>query len=357
MSYISLAESLEELNISEAELKKIVQEKGFQVFMMAQGDSTEKTICFKREEIEQISTSPGDSDIFDVSGEPVADLGEKVEIDLDDDDDKGAEESLDLSSDTDLDLDLDDLDGSAALDEDLDLEITEDDLDLDGADDENTLTVDEPAEDDENTLTVESSDDAGDALTIDENDADTLTLDSDNLNLDDDVNMDTLSLDEEGGADETLSFDDDLTLDDDMGAADTLTLSDDDDNNLDTEETLSFDVSDNIALPDDSFSLEGEESLTLAEDTDPEESQLMIDDDDDVAAAPARAPVTKIVEERSVGFLWPICGILCFVVLAFSASISMGLVYDMKLDRGIAFGKSFYTEVTQFARDYNLIKE
>ena len=361
MSFISLPEALEKLNISEAELKQLVQENNVQVFMSGQDESGKKTICFKEDDFEKLSGAQNtpDFDLTDQSDDLGIEINEGPTTMLDLSEDDSSEKDIELFEDDNLDLDdeaavADAGDDDVLIDDEDNLELNdeatgadtgdddlliddEDDLDLDLSEDDLDLDVDDIIPEDDDI----SFDATEDTLALD-NDAADATLsfddDSDELLLDD---ADTLSLDDDdGGGVDTLS------IDDDDGALDTLSIDDD----LQTEETLSFDVANEISLPDESFSLDDDQDIDLDEDS---AHELRLDDEDEEeSSASARIPMTKIVDEPSAGPIWPICALFSFIVLGFCGMVSIGLVYDMKMDRGITFAKSFYAEVNSVAKEY-----
>jgi hypothetical protein len=49
-------------------------------------------------------------------------------------------------------------------------------------------------------------------------------------------------------------------------------------------------------------------------------------------------------------FIWPLLVIFCFGVVVFAGVISVGLVQDIQLDQGIAFGKGFFSDLSSYVK-------
>lgn len=325
MAYTNLQDALKELNLSEAELKEKVAAVGIQVFKAKQDDGSE-SICFNEEDLLKLKDPSADEDLDLV-------LDDEVALELDEESsEKAPEESKTTENDLDFDVADDDLD--LDLDDDTDLDLSDDELDIDLSDDS---TADEP--DLDATLDMSSADDDLDLDLDDEKSSDDLDVDLDDLEVGDEEDLDaTLTLDESKSlnADETLSISDDDEFGDE-------TLSIDEDS--DSEDTLSFDLSeDDISLPEESFSLEEDDALSISDDDDDlggegEESEMEI--------AP-QGPVTKIVDEPGIGFLWPMIGILCFAVIIFNGMVSFGLVQGQKSHESVVSKLSIYESIVDF---------
>ena len=59
---------------------------------------------------------------------------------------------------------------------------------------------------------------------------------------------------------------------------------------------------------------------------------------------------TKIVDEDGLFVLWPLLIIFCFGVIVFAGVVSVGMIQDIQLDQGIAFGKGFFSDLTGYVK-------
>ena len=117
--------------------------------------------------------------------------------------------------------------------------------------------------------------------------------------------------------------------------------------------TVDFDGSDNLKLPDESFSLDDDENtLNLGSDglsiDDESAANLSLDDDEDGGddhEDVAFRPTTEIVDEDSVGIGYPLVGFVCFAVVVFNGCVMFGLIQDLSLKGGISYGKNFFSSI------------
>ena len=354
MAFVSLPDALKRVGVDEAELKKLVQQKGLQVFMS--GEGAQKGICFKEEDLAQLVTDlnlapiidePMDldlsshSDDMDLSGDLPEEEG-AIDIDLDDDLDLGAdldleeevveesspEENVELE-DLDMDLDVDDL---SAVDSASVTAVSEgDDLILSEEDD---LSL-------EDGSSLDLDFDADESLSLDLEGGDE-TLAVEPAPMDSVFELDDTMIDESG--DETLSFDD---------GDQTLSIGEDGDESM----TLDFAGSDNLKLPDESFSLDDEDNTLNLENSggadldDESAAALALDDDEEVEDDEdvAFRPTTEIVDEDSVGVIFPFVGFLCFATVVFNGCVMFGLIQDLNLEGGISYGKNFFSFIRDLA--------
>jgi hypothetical protein len=325
MAFTSLSDALAQLNLKEAELRKLVQEKGFQVFMSGQDDKGKKVICFKEEDIhvlaQELRLDGGDSTIFDMT--PKHSLAPKdLEVEaasLELGDSMGGAE-FDLSEDLEVSLDQEDAPEDmdlGAVGSGMDIE-----LELDGSEADMVLPSDSAS------IDLDLGLDPDESLSLDLDSADS-TLDvvphAEEAQLDFD---DTLAID--GGG---LSFDPE--------ADETLSIGDDD-------ATLEFE-SEHLVLPNESFSLDEGETLTEDDKLELEESaNLAIDEDESSVGGGGIRPTTEIIDEDNVNVFFAIFAFLCFGVIIFNGCLLFGLVQDMDLNGGISYGQNFFASVRDF---------
>lgn len=288
MSYISLTDALGKLEIEEARLRSLVEENGIQVYMSGQGE--EEQICFKVEDFERLKS------LHQPSG--------TTEEAATEEDGTSAEESNEME----LDIPDDPLFGES---EDASPTDSSDDLELD-------LDLDEDQEQSAEEQFAEGLEDGQEDSTME---------------------VENLEVDEN----------DELVLGDEIEDQPTATLSIDDS----SDATLSFGSSDDIALPDESFSLDEDESLSLTSSLSVGDSDVGLDgEDDDMEVSSASGPVTKIVDEPNINFIWPLLSIVSFGIIIFSGFVCFGLIYDSQLDQGIHQGSSFYSDLTDFVEEH-----
>jgi len=378
MAYTSLSDVLARLDVSESELKNLVKERGIQVFMMGNEKGGKKTICFSNEDVDKLvndlkdedsfalpvqnhlgETHPSESLDLDVEDGPGGTImidaaDENVEVDLSEDDDlmidlgDDSNEKAEISLDGDepeLELEEDELEISndspsamAASSDDADeLEISDgdaDELEISDSDADLELFKDED-EDEPAPVEAAAEPDEDSGLDLGDDSLD-LGLNDDELGLDfdeedsDHKDLSDMELSDEG-ASETLSFD---------SNDETLSISGDDEDG----ETLDFDGSEDIDLPDDSFSMDDDD--IDAEDEDSE----MLDVSDDNEDTAYRQPSTKIVDEDGLFVLWPLLIIFCFGVIVFAGVVSAGMIQDIQLEQGIAFGKGFFSDLSTYVK-------
>lgn len=192
-------------------------------------------------------------------------------------------------------------------------------------------------------------------------DDDQLDLDDDDdLDLGDDEAEDDLTLNDEDENEETLQLDMDAT----QSVAeqdDTLTISDKRPNK---DETLSFNMSDDITLPDDSFAMDDDDSLTindeLSRDEDSEAS-LLLDEAElqtQSSTSSGRAvqqpkATTKIIDEPNAHFIWSVISIFTFCLIAFIGVVAFGIVKGEGTKGGLnTESDSFYSELNMFVQKY-----
>jgi hypothetical protein len=377
MAFVSLADAMKRVGVEEAELKKMVQSKGIQVFMAGEGD--QKGICFKEEDLASLSPSEeivpevvkADDDLdLDLGVDEVVPSEDRLGSSSSDHSD---DEQLDLDlggSEDSLDLDvggMETLDLSAASNEDDGLE-SESDLDLDLSSDisddgaassvEDDVSLDEASAESPDDLNLSLDSDELD-LSDGESDVDLdLDMSSDeslDLGMDDASDSPGFEMDETlaiGDGDDTLGSDDfsgDETLSFDDGDQ-TLSIGDDGDENL----TLDFDGSDNLQLPDESFSVDGDDNtLNLGDggvDLDDESGRLSMDEEEEEEES--FRPTTEIIDEDSVGIIFPLVAFACFAIVVFNGCVMFGLIQDLGLDGSISYGKNFFATIRDTTHSY-----
>jgi hypothetical protein len=145
---------------------------------------------------------------------------------------------------------------------------------------------------------------------------------------------------EDDGA-QTLSLDDNA----DFSTNDTLSIGDDNDTlsfdtdgaetlSLDSDDTLGFEGSDNLSLPDESFSI------------DEDEDELGVDDDDDEVES--SRPTTEIIDEDEVNFVFPLLVLVSFGLIIFNGMIIFGMLQELGGDSSVATGENFYASIKDF---------
>jgi len=346
MAFKSLEEALSRLNMGEVALKELVQDQGVQVFMAA-NDAGKKSIFFKAEDLDRLERIVLGHEVSVVDDEPAA-VADSSAVEMD------------LVDGENMDIDLDLGDGGPELDlgdgePELDLGAKNSDLDLGLGGDQVTLDLDSESID----LDLDLGSDGG--LSGEGADLD-LDLGSDGGLSGEGADLDlggddarTLDLTVDDAVDVDLDLEVDETLDFGAGSSSSEeTLSFD----LDADETLSIGSENNleeeIALPEESYSIEG--------DTIGVEETLGLDGDSEVEASPEEKadeegedrPVvstTEIVDEDPVMVWWPILAFVCFGVVVFNGCVIFGLIQDMDVAGGIAYGESFYDGLRDFAKN------
>ena len=340
MAFVALPEALQRLGMSEIDLKALVRDEGIQVYRMDRDG--QQVICFKENDFSALEKVQSASAVAVLSdGQQGSDLiVEDDSIDLD------VSEGLAPSPDESLDLDLgasidivseaeedapqasfelgdEDLGGESfapnvSPDESLDLELGGDDAGVVASPDE-SLDLDLGGDDDLIVSPDESLDlDMGGSEPVDE-----FSSSPSESSLEETLVMDSGdSFDSEGAygsQDATLSIE----------GNDTLSFDED-------GEALSFDRSDNISLPDDSFSIEQEDAGEA----------LGLDQDQDTPDV--SRPTTEIVDEDEVGIFFPLMSVVTFGFIVFNGMILFGMTQELGNGPGVAVGKNIFVSVKDF---------
>ena len=337
MAFISLPDALAQLNLKESELRKLVQKKGFQVFMSGQDDQGKKVICFQDEDIHAIanemglgSKSGGESAVFDMSVAPVL-KGEDLSLDL---------PVLDIHDDVSIDLgDSGELGDSLPKESLETLEVGDIGIELEEAPmDDLDIELDGPVS--------SPSDSASLDLDLDISAEDSLHLEFDD-NASNNLNVVPQSA---GKSDKKFA-----TLDDTLdikSAGDDLSFEADETLSIEEDATLAFE-SEPLALPEESFSLDDGETLSGSG------TELSLDDasanislsDSGISEDAVSRSTTEIIDEDSIGIIFAIPALFCFIAVVFNGCILFGLVQDSNLNGGISYGQNFYASIVDFTKN------
>ena len=345
MAFISLPDALAQLNMKESELRKLIQKKGFQVYMSGQDDKGKKVICFQEEDIRALAKemgigvdSAGESSLFDMNaGSSLRTEALNVEKPVFNIEESSANlGAAEIADDKSPELENLDMDSSSA---NLDIELSstpEPDMDID---------LDGP-------LSA-----PGDSASLDL-DLDVSAADSLHLDFDDTIGntLEEVATNNGKGAKKAPVLDN--TIDIDPAGKDNLSFEADDTLSIgDEDATLEFE-SEHLALPEESFSVEDGETLSGTK------GDLSLDDEslnggslaeEEGAEDGAARPTTEIIDEDNVPVVFPVAAFFCFAIIIFNGCVLFGLVQDSNLEGGISYGQSFYASIRDFtASNFNL---